>query len=187
MAERSSNPNSASSTILKCIKDFGPVTAIEIAHELKISTQRVQSAVGFMRKNKSINIQKKGNLRRKESLKYFYDPEFPTIGAPSLTEQKEKKEEDDLFDELNKDEEQIAPMKEPALYPAHTPGKTPKGLDKLVNRCHHLVLALEHCSSNTIMDSFNLSEEQARILMNKVVSKYGGMNVSFCINVAKEK
>ena len=186
MAGKSKDPKASSKAILECIKNFGPVTAIEISEELKITTQRVQSAVGFMRSKRSINIQKKGNLRRKELLKYFYDSDFPIIGAPSLTEQKEEKETDDLFDELNKDDEQLAPMY-PVRTPLQRPKKSEKGLDLLINRCHHLVLALENCSSTTIMDSFNLDEEQARVLMNKVVVKFGGMNVSFCINVVKEK
>ena len=183
----SNNPNSSSDSILQCIKDFGPVTAIEIANELKITTQRVQSAVGFMRSKHQINIQKKGNKRRKETLQYFYDKEFPIIGTPSLTEQNKEKEEDDLFQELAKEPDEIDTKKQDTMMWPVLKSKKKTGIDLLVNRCHHLVLALEHCSSDTIQDTFNLDEEQARILMNKVVAKFEGMNVSFCINVAKEK
>ena len=181
MAGKSKDPKASSKAILECIKNFGPVTAIEISEELKITTQRVQSAVGFMISKKSINIQKKGNLRRKEFLKYFYDSNFPVVGAPSLTEQREEKEADDLFEELIESQNPKEPIH------MLKPKKSARGLDLLVGRCHHLVLALENCSSGTIMDSFNLNEEQARILMNKVVAKFRGMNVSFCINVVKEK
>lgn len=178
MAGRSGNPKSSSESILKCIKDYDPVTSIEIAKELKITTQRVQSAVGFLITKKKVNIQKKGNLRRKELLEYFFDKEFPIIGAPSLTEQTEEKEADALFDELVEGEEQIAPMK---------PKRSPKGIDALVDRCHHLIKALEFCSSCTIMDSFNLDEEQARVLVNKVAAKYSDINVSFSVTLKKEK
>jgi hypothetical protein len=145
------NPNASNEKILEQIEKYGPVSAKAIASALKIPENRAMQSVSYMRNKKKINVQKQGARDRRE---YFYDPEFPIIGAPSLTEQRNEKEEltegDALFDSLLEGEEQIAP-----LYPAQTPGRTPKGLDLLVNRCHHLVLALENCSSNTIMDSIN--------------------------------
>ena len=129
-----------------------------------------------MRSKKKINIQKKGNKRSKNTLKYFYDPEFPIIGAPSISEQEEEKEADDLFEELVNGEEQIAPMK---------PKTQVSMVDHLIDRCHHLIQALENCSSCTIMDSFNLDEEQARVLVNKVIAKYNDVAVSFSVKLLK--
>lgn len=189
---RTLNPYTKPAIIFEQIKKYGPVTSIAVANALGITTQSVQSAVGLLRTKFKINIQKKGDQRRKETLNYFYDKEFPIIGAPSLTEQKKTKEEDDLFDDLNIEEEQIAPMEEKEnptfLWPKTTEkSRNFNGLNSLVDRCHHLVLALEHCSSDSIQDAFNLNDEQARILMNKVVSKFKDVSVSFCINEKKEK
>lgn len=179
------NPNATKEKVFDQIVKYGPVSAKAIASVLEIREKQAMQRVSYMVSRMKVNIQKRGKKGNRE---YFYDENFPVVGAPSLTEQKEEKEADDLFDELVEGQDQLAPMKQETIIEAGSSFKRERrGLDTLVNRCHHLVLALENCSSNTIQDSFNLDEEQARILMNKVVSKFDGLSVNFCINVKKEK
>lgn len=180
---KDSTLNATKEKVLEQIEKYGPVSAKAVASSLGITEQQVMQRISYMVSKKNVNIQKEGPRIKRQ---YFYDSRFPLRDTPIAKETISEKEADDLFDGLNKDEEQIAPMREETAFWPVSAVKA-KGLNLLVNRCHHLVLALENCSSNTIMDSFNLNEEQARILMNKVVAKFGGMHVSFCINVIKEK
>jgi len=177
------NPNATKEKIFDQIVKYGPVSAKAIASSLEVTEKQAMQRVSYLITKSKINIQKQGKKGNRE---YFYDESFPIIGTSALTEKKEEKEVNDLFEELVNGQEQLAPMDKLRQTIANKE-KSPRGLDALVNRCHYLVLALENCSSCTIMDSFNLNEEQARILMNKVVAKFGGVSVSFCINVIKDK
>ena len=146
--------NASKECVFEQIEKYGPVSAKAVASALGITEKQVMQRISYMVVKKKINIQKEGPNKRRQ---YFYDPEFPIIGIPEK-ETISAEEEDQLFKELNSDKDEF---KEKIIVG--------KGLDTLVNRCHHLVLALEHCSSDTIQDTFNLNEEQARVLMNKVV------------------
>lgn len=179
------NSSSRNGKILDYIKANGPVTAITISTNMNISTQVIQSGIGMLRTKYKINVQKKGKKTRKETLHYFFDPEYPIIDGLSLTEQKEEEEEQALFDELvikDCSEYQNGPKhKEPLST------RERKGIDALVDRCHHLIQALEFCSNGTIMDNFNLNEDQARVLVNKVAARYSDISVSFSVSLKKEK
>ncbi|MDP8268210.1 MAG: hypothetical protein P9L97_05725 [Candidatus Tenebribacter davisii] len=173
------NPNASQEKIFEQVKKYGPVSPHAIANDLGIDHKRISQAISVMRKKKLINIQKIGTNKTRQ---YFYDPEWPVLGSPSLKIQAEEKEEDEAFNSLLGT---IDPNEKGEMY--YSPKKLKKGLDLLVNRCHHLILALENCSSMAIMENFNLDEEQARVLVNKVMAKYANLNLSFCVHVNKEK
>jgi len=174
--EKKVNKNVSKEIILNQIKKYGPVNSEGIASSLKIPYKRVQQAVSYLRMRNNINIQKQGSRKSPE---YFFDPKVPYVKGPiklnTSTEDIEEEEETKLFESL------ISPEQDTI-----TP-KVKKGLDLLVNRCHHLILALENCSSIDIMEAFNIDEESARVLVNKVLAKFSGISLSFSVHVIKEK
>lgn len=146
-----------SEQILEKIKIFGPISCIELEKYFEVKKNIVQSCVfRLRRKGNTIRSFYVGKVHHYD----FVEPEKPTEPQKLLTEKSEVIKEE----------------KKPEKV---------RGTDCFVDRCYYLIKALEHCSNSSIMDNFNLSNEEARVLINKVATKYRDVSVSFSAHIKK--
>lgn len=143
--------------ILEQIKIFGPISCVELERYFEVKKSVIQSHI--------FRLRKKGNKIKSIYIGKKHHYEFvKTIDTPA--------QQRSIVDNSEKTKEEKKP-------------KQIKGIDCFVDRCYYLIKALEHCSNNAIMDNFNLSCEEARVLINKVATKYQDISVSFCAHIKK--
>lgn len=140
--------------ILTKIKEYGPVSAVELAVFFKCRKANIQSAVMRLRK-KGYRIK----TTRVNGLANYEMEEIP-MDIPKETKKLEEPKPSRVFHKSS-------------------------AVDIYVDRCYYLIKALEYCPNTSIMENFNLSGEEARVLINKVAIKYKDVSVAFSANIKK--